>query len=142
MKKFRTSKIIMWLFIAAFLYVIWKGVNYDFSNLTYMDTAIFVACITSVGGILGAIITKYYNNSNAENIPKIQMALFKKSMDLRLKYNEEMMKLKKQYEFTSDDIAEIEGSSHMDDVSESILSEAINELDTRSAQSHEDVTIQ
>ena len=132
----------MWLFIAAFLYVIWKGVNYDFSNLTYMDTAIFVACITSVGGILGAIITKYYNNSNSENIPKIQMALFKKSMDLRLKYNEEMMKLKKQYEFTSDDIAEIEGSSHMDDVSESILSEAINELDTRSAQSHEDVTIQ
>ena len=132
----------MWLFIAAFLYVIWKGINYDFSNLTYMDTAIFVACITSVGGILGAIITKYYNNSNAENIPKIQMALFKKSMDLRLKYNEEMMKLKKQYEFTSDDVAEIEGKSHMDDISENILSEAINELDTRSAQSHEDVTIQ
>ena len=87
-KKFRTSKIIMWLFIVLFIYVIYKGVNYDFSSVTYMDSAIFCACIVAVSGILGAIVTKYLNNSNSENIPRIQLELFKNSMNIRLKYNE------------------------------------------------------
>lgn len=140
-KKPRTSKIIMWLFIVLFVYVIVRGVNYDFTNITYMDTAIFCACIASVGGIVGAIITKYYNNSNAENIPKIQLGLYEKSMKIRLKYNEEMMKLKKQYEMTSDDVNEIESDSNMDEVTNGILDTAISELDEKASQSHEDVDI-
>lgn len=140
-QKPRTSKIIMWLFIALFVYVIVRGVNYDFTNITYMDTAIFCACIASVGGIVGAIITKYYNNSNAENIPKIQLGLYEKSMKIRLKYNEEMMKLKKQYEMTSDDVNEIESESNMDEVTDGILDTAISELDEKASQSHEDVDI-
>lgn len=141
-KKFRTSKIIMWLFIILFMYVIYKGVNYDFSSVTYMDTAIFCACIASVGGILGAIITKYLNNSNAENIPRIQLDLYKKSTNIRLNYNEAMMELKNKYKITQDEVYEIENESHMDDVSESILNNAISELDTKANESHENVTIQ
>ena len=140
-RKPRTSKIIMWTFIALFLYVIVSGVNYDFSSVTYMDTAIFCACIASVGGIVGAIITKYYNNSNAENIPKIQLELYEKSMNIRLRYNEEMMKLKNKYEMTSDDVNEIESESNMDEVTEGILNSAISELDEKSSKSHEDVEI-
>lgn len=140
--KIRTSKLIMWLFIALFVYVIYEGVNYDFSSVTYMDTAIFCACIASVGGILGAIITKYLNNSNCENIPRIQMNLYKQSMKLRLEYNEEMMKLKQKYSVTDDEIYEIENGSNMDEISESVLNNAISELDTKSAQTHEDVSIQ
>lgn len=138
----RTSKLIMWIFIILFLYVIYKGVNYDFSSVTYMDTAIFCACIASAGGILGAIITKYLNNSNCENIPRIQMNLYKQSMKLRLEYNEEMMKLKQKYAVTDEDVCEIESDSHMDEVTESVLNNAISELDEKSAQSHEDVSIQ
>lgn len=141
LKKPRTSKIIMWLFICLFIYVIISGVNYDFSSTTVVDTAIFCACIASVGGILGAIITKYYNNSNAENIPKIQLELYEKSMKIRLKYNEEMMKLKKQYEMTSDDVNEIESESNMDEVTDGILESAISELDEKSSKSHEDIEI-
>ena len=48
--KIRTSKMIMWIFILLFIYVIYKGVNYDFSSVTYMDTAIFVACIFRPSG--------------------------------------------------------------------------------------------
>lgn len=139
--KIRTSKLIMWIFIALFIYVIWRGVNYDFSSITYMDTAIFCACIASVGGILGAIITKYLNNSNCENIPKIQLSLYEKSMDLRLNYNEKMMQLKQQYSITDDEVYQIENDSHMDDVTESILNNAISELDMKSSQAHEDVEI-
>lgn len=138
----RTSKLIMWIFIILFLYVIYEGVNYDFSSVTYMDTAIFCACIASAGGILGAIITKYLNNSNCENIPRIQMNLYKQSMKLRLEYNEEMMKLKQKYAVTDEDVCEIESDSHMDEVTESVLNNAISELDEKSAQSHEDVSIQ
>ncbi len=79
----------MWLFIFLFIYVIYKGVNFDFSSATYMDTAIFCACIASVGGIY-----------------------------------------------------EIENESHMDEVSESILNNAISELDEKTSESHENVGIQ
>lgn len=137
----RTSKIIMWLFIALFVYVIVGGVNYDFSDITVIDASIYCACIASVGGILGAIITKYYNNSNAENIPKIQLNLYKESMDIRLKYNEEMMKLKKEYEMTSEDVADIESDSNMEEVTDDILDYAISELNDKAAKTHEDVEI-
>lgn len=137
----RTSKIIMWLFIALFVYVIVGGVNYDFSDITVIDASIYCACIASVGGILGAIITKYYNNSNAENIPKIQLNLYKESMDIRLKYNEKMMILKNKYEITSDDVADIESDSNMNEVAEGILDTAISELNDKAAKSHEDVDI-
>ena len=138
----RTSKIIMWLFIALFIYVVYKGVNFDFSAFTYIDTAIFCACIASVSGITGAIITKYYNNSNAENIPKIQTSLYKDTMDIRLKYNEEMMKLKKQYEISSEDISDIELNSPINNISENVLNTAVMELDNKASASHEDITIQ
>lgn len=141
-KKFRTSKIIMWLFIILFIYVIYKGVNYDFSSVTYMDSAIFCGCIVAVAGIVGAIITKYLNNSNSENIPRIQLELFKESMELRLQYNEKMMKLQNKYKITQDEVYEIENESHMDDVSESILNNAISELDTKVSESHENIEIQ
>lgn len=141
-KKIRTSKIIMWLFILLFIYVIFKGVNYDFSSLSYMDTAIFCACITAVSGILGAILVKYLNNSNAENIPKIQMDLYKESLKLRLEYNEDMLNIKRNYGTDNYEIEEIENDSHMDEVCESILNQAISELDNKSMQSHEDVHIQ
>lgn len=140
-KKPRTSKIIMWLFICLFIYVIISGVNYDFSSTTVVDTAIFCACIASVGGILGAIIAKYYNNSNAENIPKIQLNLYKESMDIRLKYNEEMMKLKKEYEMTSEDVSDIESDSNMTEITDNILDSAISELNDKAAKTHEDVEI-
>lgn len=141
-KKFRTSKIIMWVFIVLFIYVVYKGVNYDFSQVSYMDTAIFCACVVAVSGILGAIITKYLNNSNSENIPRIQMNLYKESMKIRLQYNEDMMELRKKYNASPDDIYEIENESHMDEVSDNILNQSISELDTKSYESHENVEIQ
>lgn len=140
-KKIRTSKIIMWLFIILFIYVIYKGVNYDFSSVTYMDSAIFCGCIVAVSGVLGAIVTKYYNNSSAENIPRIQIELYKQSMELRLQYNENMMKLRNNYRISSEEVCEIENESHMDDVSESILNQAISELDIKSSEMHENVNI-
>ena len=68
-KKFRTSKIIMWLFIILFIYVIFKGVNYDFSSLSYMDTAIFCACITAVSGTTKALRRSNPSNFRRKNCP-------------------------------------------------------------------------
>lgn len=138
----RTSKLIMWVFIGLFIYTVYSGVNYDFSSITYMDTAIFCACITAVSGILGAIITKYYNNSNAENIPKIQTKLYKDTMDIRYEYNSKMMELKTKYNVTDEDICDIENGSPIDDISENIVNTAVSELDEKATQSHEDVEVQ
>lgn len=142
LNKPRTSKIIMWLFIALFVYVIYQGIQFDFSRSSYTDTAVFCACITAVAGIVGAIVTKYYNNSNAENIPKIQMNLYRESMRIRLDYNEKMMKLKKQYQMSDGDVYDIENQSQLDEISDNILNTAVSELDNKAAQSHEDVNVQ
>lgn len=141
-RKLRTSKLIMWLFILLFIYVVYKGVNYNFSSVTYMDTAIFCACVASISGILGAIITKYYNNSNTENLPKIQMVLYKESMALRLQYNEEMMKLKCKYGISQEEVEEIDQDSHLDEISESILNTAISELNEKAIEAHQNIEIQ
>lgn len=130
----------MWAFIVLFVYVIYKGVNYDFSSLSYIDTAIFCTCITSVSGILGAIIVKYYNNSNAENIPKIQVKLYKDSMDIRYEYNAKMLKLQKELEIQ--DVDELNTDNLMTDVSENIISSAISDLDEKLQESQKDVEIQ
>lgn len=130
----------MWVFIVLFVYVVYKGVTYDFSSISYIDTAIFCTCITSVSGILGAIVLKYYNNSNAENIPKIQISLYKEAMDIRYEYNSKMMKLQKELEI--DDIQEIEEDNLMNDVSENIISSAISDLDEKLQDSQKDVEIQ
>jgi hypothetical protein len=132
----------MWLFIILFIYVIYKGINFDFSSVTYLDSAIFCGCIASVGGITGAIVTKYYNNSNAENIPRIQLKLFRESTQIRLEYNEKMLELRNKYHASENDVMEIENESHMDEVSENILSNAIAELETKATNSHEDVDVQ
>lgn len=141
LNKPRTSKIIMWLFIALFVYVIYQGVQFDFSRTSYTDTAVFCACVTAVAGITGAIITKYYNNSNAENIPRIQMNLYRESMRIRLDYNERMMKLKQQYQMSDGDVYDIENQSNMDEISDNILNTAVSELDNKAAMSHEDVSV-
>jgi hypothetical protein len=70
------------------------------------------------------------------------MNLFRESMQIRLEYNEKMLELREKYHATEDDISNIEGESHMDDVSESILSSAISELDEKAASSHEDIEVQ
>lgn len=141
-RKLRTSKIIMWLFTALFLYVVYQGVNYDFTSVSYMDTAIFCSCIASVGGILGAVVTRYFNNSCSENIPRIQLDLYKESMQLRLQYNEKMMELRKKYQISPEELCEIENESNMDEISEGILNTAISELDIKAAESHENVEVQ
>lgn len=136
----RTSKLVMWVFIVLFVYVVYKGVTYDFSSISYIDTAIFCTCITSVGGILGAIILKYYNNSNAENIPKIQISLYKEAMNIRYEYNSKMMKLQKELEI--EDIQEVDDDNLMNEVSENIISSAISDLDEKLQDSQKDVEIQ
>ena len=62
-------------------------------------------------------------------------------MNIRLQYNEKMLKLQNKYGVTSEEVHEIENDSHMDDVSESILNQAISELDTRAMESHENITV-
>lgn len=136
----RTSKLVMWVFIVLFVYVVYKGVTYDFSSISYIDTAIFCTCITSVGGILGAIILKYYNNSNAENIPKIQISLYKEAMNIRYEYNSKMMKLQK--ELKIEDVQEVDDDNLMNEVSENIISSAISDLDEKLQDSQKDVEIQ
>lgn len=140
-KKPRTSKLLMYVFCALFIYAIIFCLNYNYSDSSIQDVSILGIALTVLGSIVGVIVCHYLNNSNSENIPKIQLGLYKEAMKLRLEYNEEMLKLRQAYGVTDDDISEIENDGDMDEITNNIMSNAISELDSRSAKAHEDVTI-
>lgn len=138
-KHFQFSKLIIVIMLVIFVYTLHQVLHFQFNTESYIDTAVYCTCLTVVGGILGTALIQYFKKSATENIPKIQTSLYKDTMDIRLEYNKKMMELKQKYNMTDDDIYDIENQSQMDEISDSVLNQAVSELDSRSSDAHTDV---
>lgn len=139
-KKIEFSKIIVVLLFIILFYVLYKGLNFDFNKFAVYDIAFYVTAVTVIGGILGSSLVQYYKKSSAENIKKIQTSLYRDTTKIRLRYNEEMMKLKLKYEMSDDDVSEFESRTQIDEISDNVLDEGISELNNRAAEAHEDIS--
>lgn len=138
-KHFQFSKIIIIIMLVIFVYTLYRVLNFQSNTESYVDTAVFCTCLTVVGGILGTALIQYFKKSATENIPKIQTTLYKDTMNIRLEYNKKMMQYQKEFQMTDDEIYEIENQSQMDEISDSVLNQAVSELDSRSSDAHTDV---
>lgn len=138
-KRFQFSKIIIVIMMIIFIYTLYQVLHFQFDTESYVDTAAYCTCLTVVGGILGTALIQYFKKSATENIPKIQTTLYKDTMDIRLEYNRKMMEYKCKYNMTDNDIYEIENQSHIDEISDNILNNAVSELDNRSVDAHTDI---
>lgn len=119
--KIQFSKI---LTIASALLFIWsllKGFTTDFSAV--YDTTVYVTSITVSGGIFGLCLKSYMSKSKAENIYKIQKGMYEDIMDIKLKYNENMMKLTQQYQMTQDDVDMVDINSPINEGMNDIMSD-------------------
>lgn len=142
-KKIRTSKIIMWLFISVFIITVIACICIlivGSKRGTYIDTAIICAVLTAAVTPLGICLCSYYNASKNENIPKIELALYKEAMEIRFDYNKRMAKLKDKYNLDGADIADFENQTNIDEVTDNILNQTVSELSGFKAESHRDVT--
>jgi hypothetical protein len=81
----------------------------------YVDLTVMATCVTVTGGIFGSTILGYVKKAQSENNVKLKIELYKTASRERLKYNEQMMILKKKYEFSDEQIMELENESPMDD---------------------------
>lgn len=97
---------------------------------TAYDTTAIVTCVTVSGTIFGSNLCWYSKKAASENHYKLRMGLYTDSAQIRLQFNEEMMKLKQKYNMTDEDIAEIDDSGDIDDMMNGAIQDVISDLDS------------
>lgn len=118
------------LTIGSFLLLLWalvQGFTTDFTQV--YDTTVYVTAITMSGGIFGVCVKAYMGKSKAENVYKVQKAMYEDIMDIKLQYNESMMKLNQKYNMTQEDVDMIDNVSPISDGAESVINDMKENID-------------
>ena len=108
----------------------------------YVDLTVIATSITVSGGIFGSTILGYVKKAQSENNVKLKIELYKIASEERLKYNEKMMILKKKYEFSDEQIMELENDSPMDDYETEALSSVENIINMAESDAESPVEMQ
>lgn len=100
--KIQFSKLLTIGSLLLFVWTLLKGLYIDYTSV--YDTTVYVTAITISGGIFGVCLKAYMSKSKAENIYKVQKTMYEDIMDIKLKYNKQMMKLIQEYQISQDEI--------------------------------------
>jgi hypothetical protein len=100
--KIQFSKLLTIGSLLLFVWTLLKGLYIDYTSV--YDTTVYVTAITISGGIFGVCLKAYMSKSKAENIYKVQKTMYEDIMDIKLKYNQQMMKLIQEYQISQDEI--------------------------------------
>ena len=119
--KIQFSKLLTLGSLILFIWSLFQGFTTDFTQV--YDTTVYVTAITISGGIFGVCLKSYMSKSKAENIYKIQKTIYEEIMNIKLQYNEAMMKLVQKYQITQNDIDMIDMDSPINDGVNDILSD-------------------
>jgi membrane protein insertase Oxa1/YidC/SpoIIIJ len=125
--KVQFSKILTILSFMMFVWTLYCGFSASFNQL--YDISVYVTAITVSGGIFGVCLKSYMSKSKAENIYKVQKTMYEDIMDIKLYYNEEMMKLIQKYNLNQEDINMADNTSYIDNGVDNIvgdMQESIN----------------
>lgn len=117
--KVQFSKILTILSFVMFVWTLYSGFSASFSQL--YDISVYVTAITVSGGIFGVCLKSYMSKSKAENIYKVQKTMYEDIMDIKLYYNEEMMKLIQKYNLNQEDINMVDNTSYIDNGIDNIV---------------------
>ena len=130
-KKITWSKLMLvctgLIFIICILFVFYMYITGKIDS-SY-DTTVIATCITVTGTIFGSNLCWYSKKAASENHYKLRMSLYNDATKVRLQFNEEMMKLKKEYDMTDEDVAEIDASGDIDDMMDSAIQDVVSDLD-------------
>lgn len=107
--------------LLLFIWTLLKGLYIDYTSV--YDTTVYVTAITISGGIFGVCLKAYMSKSKAENIYKVQKTMYEDIMDIKLKYNQQMMKLIQEYQISQDEIDMNDMSNPISEGVDSIISD-------------------
>ena len=119
--KIQFSKLLTIGSLLLFIWTLFKGLYIDYTSV--YDTTVYVTAITISGGIFGVCLKSYMSKSKAENVYKVQKTMYEDIMGIKLKYNEQMMKLIKEYQITQDEIDINDMSNPISEGVESVISD-------------------
>jgi hypothetical protein len=119
--KIQFSKLLTIGSLLLFVWTLLKGLYIDYTSV--YDTTVYVTAITISGGIFGVCLKAYMSKSKAENIYKVQKAMYEDIMDIKLKYNQQMMKLIQEYQISQDEIDMNDMSNPISEGVDSIISD-------------------
>lgn len=127
-KKIQYSKIITLLTFLLFFWCVKKCFHADIS--TIYDLSLYVAIVTSSGALCLTSVVWYLKNSQAEKVARIKADTYKVISEERYKYNEKMLKLKSKYNYTEEEIFDIENDSPLDELEQDALNSMNYSVDT------------
>lgn len=119
--KIQFSKLLTIGSLLLFVWTLLKGLYIDYTSV--YDTTVYVTAITISGGIFGVCLKAYMSKSKAENIYKVQKTMYEDIMDIKLKYNQQMMKLIQEYQISQDEIDMNDMSNPISEGADSIISD-------------------
>jgi hypothetical protein len=119
--KIQFSKLLTIGSLLLFIWTLLKGLYIDYTSV--YDTTVYVTAITISGGIFGVCLKAYMSKSKAENIYKVQKTMYEDIMDIKLKYNQQMMKLIQEYQISQDEIDMNDMSNPISEGVDSIVSD-------------------
>lgn len=117
--KVQFSKILTILSFIMFVWTLYCGFSASFNQL--YDISVYVTAITVSGGIFGVCLKSYMSKSKAENIYKVQKTMYEDIMNIKLYYNEEMMKLIQKYNLNQEDVNMADNTSYIDNGVDNII---------------------
>lgn len=128
-KRFTFGKIQVILTTIIFICVLIASFSMDFNKVT--DTAFAATAISVSGTIYAAVLVNYYKKARSENLIKLRILSVKEISKTQVKTYESIIKLKRKYGMTNDELDEIKDEVYVDDFTkESIegVDEKLNEL--------------
>lgn len=109
------------------------------TDVSLIDTAIFVTSISVTGSIYALTSKHYYNKSMMQNCANIRKGVYSEILNCRLSYNKEMLKLQNSYELEKDYIRDIDIENPFNEMSETALGRINHKLDETDDTSATDV---
>lgn len=125
------------IFVGTLIFV----VNSPMSTDPY-GTTVMVALLTITGTIFATISVWYSKKAASENHYKLRMNLFRDAAEVRLKYNQEMMKTMKRLGFTEEDMCKVNETGDMDEFMDNALGDVVSDLDHARDEFDSDTEIQ
>ena len=139
-EKFQYSKLLPIITGIIFVGCLYHVFSINLEN--YVDLTVMATSITVSGGIFGSTILGYVKKAQSENNVKLKIEMYKVASSERLKYNERMMILKKKYEFSDEQISEIEIESPMNGYENEALSAIQSTINMAECEAETPVEIQ
>ena len=139
-KHFQYSNILPLITFVLFCGCFIKCFSKDISNA--YDLSIYAAIITSSGTLCVTSIVWYLKNSQAEKVARIKSETYKVISEERFEYNKKMLELKSQYNYTEEDIWDIENNSPLDELEQDALNSLNASIDSAMDEATESIEAQ